>query len=175
MDQWMDERTTFFRSAHSNAYFYGFGSNKCIVLFDTLLQKDMLPQEIGKNNEEKESEDIIDDNENEDKQQQEKEEDTEYKETEKKDEVKEKGCSIEEILAVLSHELGHWQYSHNLKNIFVAEVTTSKFIYLYNSYFTAQLLSIFLFIRIFPQFSRYVLEFWFSRLSSCYHWVYNSL
>ena len=31
------------RSAHSNAYFYGFGSNKCIVLFDTLLKKEMLP------------------------------------------------------------------------------------------------------------------------------------
>ena len=26
------------RSAHSNAYFYGFGSNKRIVLFDTLLE-----------------------------------------------------------------------------------------------------------------------------------------
>jgi len=26
------------RSSHSNAYFYGFGSNKRIVLFDTLLQ-----------------------------------------------------------------------------------------------------------------------------------------
>jgi len=26
------------RSAHSNAYYYGFGSNKRIVLFDTLLE-----------------------------------------------------------------------------------------------------------------------------------------
>lgn len=33
-----------------------------------------------------------------------------------------KGCNIEEILAVLAHELGHWKFSHNLKNIFIAEV-----------------------------------------------------
>lgn len=27
------------RSAHSNAYFYGFGSNKRIVLYDNLIKK----------------------------------------------------------------------------------------------------------------------------------------
>ncbi len=27
------------RSAHSNAYYYGFGNNKRIVLFDTLLEQ----------------------------------------------------------------------------------------------------------------------------------------
>ena len=32
------------------------------------------------------------------------------------------GCSVEEIVAVLAHELGHWKLSHNLKNICVAEV-----------------------------------------------------
>ena len=116
----------------------------------------MLPQEIEKSNEveenddankdnenedeqrqEKEKKDIVKDNENEDEQQQEKEEDTESEETEKKDEVKEKGCSIEEILAVLSHELGHWQYSHNLKNLFVAEVSTSKFVHLYDFFYSS--------------------------------------
>jgi STE24 endopeptidase len=48
------------RSGHSNAYFYGFGSNKRIVLYDTLIKQ-----------------------------------------------MKE-----EEILAVLCHELGHWQFNH---------------------------------------------------------------
>ena len=32
------------------------------------------------------------------------------------------GCSVEEIVAVLAHELGHWKLSHNLKNICIAEV-----------------------------------------------------
>ena len=86
---------------------------------------------------EKEKKDIFKDNENEDEQRQEKEEDTKSEETEKKDEVKEKGCSIEEILAVLSHELGHWQYSHNLKNLFVAEVSTSKFVHLYDFFYSS--------------------------------------
>lgn len=31
------------RSAHSNAYFYGFWNNKRIVLFDTLLEKGLVP------------------------------------------------------------------------------------------------------------------------------------
>lgn len=35
---------------------------------------------------------------------------------------KKKGCSKEEILAVLAHEFGHWKFSHTLKNIFIAEV-----------------------------------------------------
>lgn len=48
------------RSGHSNAYFYGFGNQKRIVLYDTL-----------------------------------------------KNQMKE-----EEILAVLCHELGHWQFNH---------------------------------------------------------------
>ena len=32
------------RSAHSNAYFYGFWKNKRIVLFDTLLEEDVVPK-----------------------------------------------------------------------------------------------------------------------------------
>ena len=35
---------------------------------------------------------------------------------------KKKGCTRDEILAVLAHELGHWKLSHNLKNICIAEV-----------------------------------------------------
>lgn len=40
------------------------------------------------------------------------------------DEAKKKkmGCNNGEILAVLSHELGHWKLNHVLKNIIISEV-----------------------------------------------------
>ena len=49
----------FARSAHSNAYFYGFWNSKCIVLFDTLLEKGLVPERKGNKGaaEEKEEED----------------------------------------------------------------------------------------------------------------------
>merc|ERR1719210_2759022 len=50
------------RSGHSNAYMYGFCSNKRIVLFDTLMEQ----------------------------------------------------MNVEEITAVLGHELGHWSHSHTV-------------------------------------------------------------
>ena len=34
------------------------------------------------------------------------------------------GCNQEEVIAVLAHELGHWQYSHVLKNLFIIQVCT---------------------------------------------------
>ena len=33
-----------------------------------------------------------------------------------------KGCSNDEILAILGHELGHWKLSHNLKNLGISQV-----------------------------------------------------
>lgn len=33
-----------------------------------------------------------------------------------------KGCSEEEVLAVLGHELGHWSMSHNLKLLGIYQV-----------------------------------------------------
>ena len=36
------------RSAHSNAYFYGFFKNKRIVLYDTLIEDYSPPKEEGK-------------------------------------------------------------------------------------------------------------------------------
>lgn len=41
-----------------------------------------------------------------------------------KDESKgdDKGCDNDEILAVLSHEFGHWKYNHVLKNIIIMQV-----------------------------------------------------
>ena len=33
-----------------------------------------------------------------------------------------KGCSEEEVMAVLAHELGHWSLSHTLKLLAVSQV-----------------------------------------------------
>lgn len=33
-----------------------------------------------------------------------------------------KGCKTDEILAVLSHELGHWSYSHVIKNLVIMQI-----------------------------------------------------
>ncbi|KAJ8315597.1 hypothetical protein KUTeg_007747, partial [Tegillarca granosa] len=125
------------RSSHSNAYFYGFFKNKRIVLFDTLLE-DYTPI-----NEKKEGEVEKKEGEGEKKESKEGEEENiseksnenDNKETEE-DEVKEKkekvetkarksqGCNNEEILAVLSHELGHWYLNHILKNLIISQVNT---------------------------------------------------
>lgn len=75
------------RSAHSNAYFYGWWRSKRIVLFDTLLlnkgKKDL---------------------------------------SELKEDEQGKGCDDNEIVAVLGHELGHWQLGHMTKNIIISQV-----------------------------------------------------
>ncbi|GIY15811.1 CAAX prenyl protease 1 homolog [Caerostris darwini] len=84
------------RSAHSNAYFYGFYKNKRIVLFDTLIE-DYTP--LNKDNGDKP-----------------KEENKEEKNHQKT------GCNHDEILAVLAHELGHWKLNHVLKNLIIAQV-----------------------------------------------------
>lgn len=57
------------RSTHSNAYFYGFGNNQQIVLFNTLLTE-----------------------------------------------------QVDEICAVLAHELGHWQMSHTLQLFMIQQL-----------------------------------------------------
>ncbi|PVD28913.1 hypothetical protein C0Q70_11508 [Pomacea canaliculata] len=129
------------RSSHSNAYFYGFFKNKRIVLFDTLLE-DYTPinqekkTEGAETTEHTEEEDPRDDQPESGKT----EEDTEHKgnkdedkekgdseekgDQEKDKKKKRKGCSNEEVLAVLGHELGHWYLSHNLKNLIISQVNT---------------------------------------------------
>ncbi|CAI6367996.1 unnamed protein product [Macrosiphum euphorbiae] len=84
------------RSAHSNAYFYGFFNNKRIVLYDTLLKdsKDIMNNKT-----------IIDENSQGDK-----------------IEEKGKGMNDEEILAVLGHELGHWKLNHILFYLIISQV-----------------------------------------------------
>ena len=83
------------RSAHSNAYFYGFYKNKRIVLFDTLIEDyESLKDEEQKTEEEEKP----------------------------KEEKKKTGCNNSEILAILAHELGHWKLNHVFKNILIAEI-----------------------------------------------------
>lgn len=91
------------RSAHSNAYFYGFFKAKRIVLYDTLIKGYVLDKKKdAKEKETKETEET---------------EDTTT--TTKKPE---KGCDSDEVLAVLCHEFGHWSLSHNLINMCISFV-----------------------------------------------------
>lgn len=91
------------RSAHSNAYFYGFWGSKRIVLFDTLL--------LNKGKKPKDNADTTEDENATDEQK----EDT--KTNDEKAEDANKGCEDSEVLAVLAHELGHWKLGHVTKNI----------------------------------------------------------
>lgn len=85
------------RSAHSNAFFFGFYKNKRIVLFDTLLDDSCNPMtglDADGNKREFPSETMAD-------------EDSVV--------TKSKGCSQDEVIAVLGHELGHWYHGHVYK------------------------------------------------------------
>ncbi|CAN0285818.1 unnamed protein product [Lampetra fluviatilis] len=100
------------RSSHSNAYFYGFYKNKRIVLFDTLLAKGVEPQgeePQGKGEEPR----------GEGEEPQGKGEEPQGKEPQG-----ELGCSNEEVLAVLGHELGHWKLGHTTKNLVISQVNS---------------------------------------------------
>lgn len=104
------------RSSHSNAYFYGFFKNKRIVLFDTLLE-DYSPL-----NTDKPKEGEVKEKSEEEKN---KEEEEKKKEEEKAAKQHKKlGCNNEEILAVLSHELGHWKLGHIIKNFVITQVNS---------------------------------------------------
>lgn len=87
------------RSAHSNAYFYGFFNSKRIVLYDTLLKGSKDTKD--NNTLEEETKNIID-----------------------SDKIEEngKGMNDEEILAILGHELGHWKLNHILFYIIISQV-----------------------------------------------------
>lgn len=83
------------RSTHSNAYFFGFYKNKRIVLFDTLIEGYVSSDAA------KEGEKVDADN---DKSQ------------------PGKGCTTDEVVAVLAHELGHWKCNHMMKNLLITQV-----------------------------------------------------
>lgn len=103
------------RSSHSNAYFFGFYKSKVIVLFDTLLTKSPFDEE----KEETKDETV---EESETKDDSETAEDTKEKEEDEVKEVATKGCTDEEILAILGHELGHWKCNHMIINLFISQV-----------------------------------------------------
>ncbi|CAM6001606.1 unnamed protein product [Sphagnum balticum] len=88
------------RSSHSNAYMYGFWKNKRIVLFDTLLAGYKMAGV-----EEEKKDDAPD-------------------ATTKDTQVPAipKGCSNEEVVAVLGHELGHWKLGHTLSMLAISEI-----------------------------------------------------
>lgn len=127
------------RSSHSNAYFYGFYKNKRIVLFDTLLEDYVPPKEEKKEKVDTDTDDkgedvsataavdgdkgSNDDGSSDGKQDPDSSELHEEAANENKKEAAKKktGCTNQEVLAVLSHELGHWALSHNLKNLGIVQ------------------------------------------------------
>ncbi|CAF0730097.1 unnamed protein product [Adineta steineri] len=114
------------RSAHSNAYFYGFFKAKRIVLYDTLIKG----YSTHKN---KDKIDITDkeDKSNETIQKEHDEEDSTLMHRKISDNINnivnedeqpvkkklDKGCESDEVLAVLCHEFGHWSMNHNIINL----------------------------------------------------------
>ena len=101
------------RSAHSNAYLYGFFKNKRIVLFDTLI-KGYQPAN--------DTDDKKDDDKKENKEEANLTAEEKQKLEEKEKAKRDRGCTNDEIVAVLGHELGHWKYSHTIKNLVIVEV-----------------------------------------------------
>jgi len=96
------------RSSHSNAYMYGFWKNKRIVLYDTLLSDECnellkkTEQEERRNKGEKEEESV--------------------KEQGDEEKRRSQGMQDDEVVAVLGHELGHWDLYHTLCNLCIAEM-----------------------------------------------------
>ncbi|GAB6027176.1 CAAX prenyl protease 1 [Chamberlinius hualienensis] len=88
------------RSSHSNAYLYGFFKNKRIVLFDTLLEEFNPFSKTPEDNADETKSDGTE---------------------ERRENVKATGCKTPEVVAVLAHELGHWKFSHVLKNFIITQ------------------------------------------------------
>ena len=93
------------RSSHSNAYFFGFYKNKRIVLFDTLFE-DYYKQNkaVGHNSG-----------------------------SAQKSKHQRIGCTNDEILAVLAHELGHWYLSHAMKYVVIAQTILLVYFWFYSN------------------------------------------
>lgn len=119
------------RSSHSNAYFFGFYKSKVIVLFDTLLTKSPFAEE-AKNEENTGADTPVEEKGTADKDdgeitgvedQQDQESSPTTKESDESATPKEnKGCTDEEILAILGHELGHWKCNHMIINLFISQI-----------------------------------------------------
>uniref|UniRef100_A0A915CVI5 Ste24 endopeptidase n=1 Tax=Ditylenchus dipsaci TaxID=166011 RepID=A0A915CVI5_9BILA len=99
------------RSSHSNAYMYGFWKNKRIVLYDTLLSREM-NEELKKilEEENKSGAEVSQDS---------KEENP--KADKEEEQRKQLGMNDDEVVAVLGHELGHWKLWHTVGNLVISE------------------------------------------------------
>lgn len=113
------------RSAHSNAYLYGFFKNKRIVLFDTLIKGYEPSDKAEKEAKEKEEEENLT-------------EEEKNKLEEKRNAKKDRGCTTEEIVAVLGHELGHWKCNHTVKFLIILEVKIFLFFLLFSKVFSSK-------------------------------------
>ena len=104
------------------AYFYGFFRFKRIVLLDALLNTS--PNEEENEESEKEKEE----NEESEKEKEENEEsDKEIEENEEEDsKLSFEDSKNPEILAIVGHELGHWQKNHVSKRMIIAQVKLSS-------------------------------------------------
>ena len=99
------------RSSHSNAYFYGFGSNKRIVLYDTLNPSLLKMPQATTMEGNSDGDPVL---------------------VEKTDPVDPKKiCTVDEIVAILAHELGHWALSHLPKQLLLAEMHLLVFFFLF--------------------------------------------
>ncbi|UJR25318.1 hypothetical protein I4U23_006669 [Adineta vaga] len=109
------------RSAHSNAYFYGFFKAKRIVLYDTLIKGYSLTK-TKDDDKEKKTDDAPEKVSVEEKttthRQTTKDKNNDDEATTKK--KADKGCESDEVLAVLCHEFGHWSLNHNLINMSIS-------------------------------------------------------
>jgi len=113
------------RSAHSNAYFYGFFKAKRIVLYDTLIKGYSLHEDKDAKNKEKQSDETTEKLSEEETiltHRQTTDETTDKVNDEQQATKKkaDKGCESEEVLAVLCHEFGHWSLNHNLINLSIS-------------------------------------------------------
>uniref|UniRef100_A0A0N5ALC2 CAAX prenyl protease n=1 Tax=Syphacia muris TaxID=451379 RepID=A0A0N5ALC2_9BILA len=99
------------RSAHSNAYMYGFWKNKRIVLYDTLLNEET-------NSKLKKL----------------------YNEVNEKNATKPNklGTSDDEVVAVLGHELGHWSLSHSIYNLIITEANLLLLLVMFSYFYKAR-------------------------------------
>ncbi|KAI6648560.1 CAAX prenyl protease 1-like [Oopsacas minuta] len=134
------------KSAHSNAYFYGFWRNQRIVLFDTLLTREdlIVPSHKYVSNlslkeerytevlSEHESSNTTISNDNQDSYEDYKFSKSEYIQGNLDSEKSFDPLSNEEVLAIVCHELGHWVYQHNIKSLVLNEIVLFVYIALFS-------------------------------------------
>lgn len=106
------------RSSHSNAYQSGIFNRKRIVIYDTLIEG-----YYDKKEQAGETEATA------------KKEEEASGEKEDSSDKKRKGCTDDEILAVLCHELGHWHRGHLIKNLIFAELNLFLIFMLFSSFY----------------------------------------